>query len=94
MIGQIEMGTMRVDRENSKQINSKSFDPQDRILTLAEVAQLLRIHRSTVSRLAKSGELRSYVIGSRRLFRESQIWEFFENRVDRIAQECASGVED
>lgn len=54
-----------------------------RILTLKEVADLLRIHRSTVSRLALSGGLKSYVIGNRRLFKESDVWQFFENQVDR-----------
>ena len=61
-----------------------------RILTVQEVAELLRIHRSTVSRYAQSGELKSYVIGSRRLFKENDVWAFFENQV---AWECASGKE-
>ena len=62
-----------------------------RILTVQEVAELLRIHRSTVSRYAQSGELRSYVIGSRRLFKENDVWAFFENR---IALEYASRKEE
>jgi len=37
-----------------------------------------------------SGELKSYVIGSRRLFKENDVWAFFENQV---AWECASGKE-
>lgn len=52
-----------------------------RILTVKEVAELLRIHRSTVSRYALSGELKSYVVGNRRLFKEPDVWLFFENRV-------------
>jgi excisionase family DNA binding protein len=52
-----------------------------RILTVQEVADLLRVHRSTVSRYAKSGELRSYVMGTRRLFRSDDVWAFFENQV-------------
>jgi excisionase family DNA binding protein len=62
-----------------------------RIMTLGEVAELLRIHRSTISRYAKSGELRSYQIGSRRLFKSDDVWLFFENQV---APECVSGKED
>ena len=56
---------------------------KDQILTVSEVAELLRVHRTTVSRYAQSGELRSYLIGSRRLFKESEVWSFFEKQVDR-----------
>lgn len=52
-----------------------------KILTVKEVADLLRIHRSTVSRYAVSGELKSYVLGNRRLFKKSDVLLFFENRV-------------
>jgi excisionase family DNA binding protein len=54
-----------------------------KILTVQEVADLLRIHRSTVTRLAKSGEIRSYKLGNRRLFRDIDVVSFFENQVDR-----------
>jgi excisionase family DNA binding protein len=53
------------------------------ILTVQEVAKLLRLHRSTVSRYATSGELKSYLIGNRRLFKEADVLTFFENKVDR-----------
>ena len=67
--------------------------PKDRIdvLTVAEVAELLRVHRSTISRLAKSGELKSYRIGNRRLFKSDDVWKFFENQV---ASEYVFGKED
>ena len=59
-----------------------SNDPQNsKILTVQEVANLFRVHRSTVSRYAMSGELRSYVIGNRRLFKEIDVWAFFENKI-------------
>ena len=64
---------------------------EKKIMTLGEVAELLRVHRSTISRYANSGELRSYQIGSRRLFRSDDVWLFFENQV---APECVSGKED
>jgi excisionase family DNA binding protein len=64
---------------------------EKKIMTLEEVSELLRLHRSTISRYAKSGELRSYQIGSRRLFRSDDVWLFFENQV---APECVSGKED
>ena len=53
-----------------------------KIMTVQEVARLLRVHRSTVSRYAKSGELKSHLIGNRRLFKESDVWSFFENQAD------------
>ena len=60
------------------------------VLTVQEVADLLRVHRSTISRYAQSGDLRSYQIGNRRLFKESDVLTFFENQV---ALECVSGKE-
>ena len=61
-----------------------------KIMTVQEVARLLRVHRSTVSRYAKSGELKSHLIGNRRLFKESDVWSFFENQV---AEEYVFGKE-
>jgi len=52
-----------------------------RVLTVQEVAELLRVHRSTISRFAKSGKLRSYLVGNRRLFKSSDVWALFENQV-------------
>jgi len=54
-----------------------------RILTIQEVADLLRVHRSTVSRYAMSGELRSYTIGNRRLFKNEDVWAFFDKQKER-----------
>ena len=51
-----------------------------KILTVQEVADLLKVHRSTVSRFAQSGELDSYLIGTRRLFKESDVLAFFEKQ--------------
>jgi excisionase family DNA binding protein len=62
-----------------------------RILTIQEVAELLRVHRTTVSRYARSGVLKSYILGSRRLFKESDVWSFFENQLD---PECVFGKEN
>ena len=53
-----------------------------KILTVQEVAELLRVHRSTISRYAMSGELKSHLIGNRRLFKESDVWAFFDNQAD------------
>ena len=54
-----------------------------KILTRHEVADLLRVHPSTVTRYAKSGELKSYKLGNRRLFKNVDVFAFFENKVDR-----------
>jgi excisionase family DNA binding protein len=80
---------MHKEKDHDEKSIGKTSDK--RIMTLGEVAELLRIHRSTISRYAKSGELRSYQIGSRRLFKSEDVWLFFENQV---APECVSGKED
>lgn len=59
----------------------------DTIMTVAEVATFLRVHRSTVTRLAKSGELSSHKIGNRRLFKASDVWTFFDNQRVGLKQE-------
>ena len=61
----------------------KTSAQNNRILTVAEVAELMRVHRSTISRYAASGELKSYLLGNRRLFKEDDVWMFFENQVDQ-----------
>lgn len=53
------------------------------ILTVQEVAEILRVHPSTITRYANSGELKSRRIGTRILFEEDDILMFFENQVDR-----------
>jgi len=55
------------------------YKTESKILTVAEVAIILRVHRTTVSRYAMSGELKSYMLGKRRLFRKEDVWLFFEN---------------
>ena len=70
--------------KNESDDKLQSDNNQDiKILTIQEVADLLRIHRSTVTRLAKSGEIKSSLIGNRRLFKDIDVWMFFENQVDR-----------
>ncbi|WP_152512994.1 helix-turn-helix domain-containing protein [Desulfovibrio sp. X2] len=49
-----------------------------KLLTIAEVAELLRVHRATVSRLLKSGELPYCAIGGRRLVRAQDIRVFID----------------
>lgn len=66
--------------------NSNQDSPQ--IMTTAEVATFLRVHRTTVARYAKSGELKSYKLRGRRLYKREDVWAFFENQ---IAQEYVFG---
>ena len=54
-----------------------------KIYTMAEVASVLRVSYSTVVRLALSGELKSYKVGSRRMFKEEDVSEYLEKKVDR-----------
>jgi excisionase family DNA binding protein len=53
------------------------------IMTLDEVADLLSVHRSTVMRYAKSGDLKLHVSGTRRLFKREDVWAFFDNQAAR-----------
>jgi len=72
---------IRVDQDTTfGKLTPHTPDTPFQILTAAEVAQRLRVHRSTVSRLAMSGELKSYLIGNRRLFKSCDVGEFFENQ--------------
>ena len=52
-------------KEYAYELVSDKGTNERKIMTLKEVADLLRVHRSTVSRYAKSGEIRSYQIGNR-----------------------------
>lgn len=65
---------------------AESYCQTPKILTIQEVAEILRVHRSTVSRLASSGELISYRIRGRRMFKATDVWSFFENRIDPVSQ--------
>ena len=82
---------MVIDNSEDTVTMAANDSQNSKILTLQEVSDLLRVHPSTVSRFARAGVLKSYVIGSRRLFKELDVWAFFENRRDR---ECVFGKEN
>jgi len=67
-----------------KTVDDMNEQQQIKILTVQEVADILRVHRATITRYALSGNLRSHLIGNRRLFKESDVWEFFDNHADRV----------
>jgi len=52
-----------------------------RILTVQEVANILRVHRSTITPYAITGELKSYTIGNRRLFKDSDLRHTFASNL-------------
>lgn len=89
-LGQSVAERRKIDeRKNAKRLRgSNQYDKieplQSAILTVQEVADILRVHRSTITRYALSGQLRSHLIGNRRLFKDSDVWEFFDNQVDRV----------
>jgi excisionase family DNA binding protein len=80
---------MTMEKNYEEKSVEQAYDKK--IMTLEEVAEMLRLHRSTVSRYANSGKLKSYQIGSRRLFKSDDVWLFFENQV---APECIHQEED
>lgn len=73
-------------------VNS-DYPQYPKILTLEEAAKILRVHRSTVSRVAGSGELKSHTIGNRRLFYESDVYDFFDRRAEKESV-SGNGKED
>ena len=51
------------------------------LLSLNDVANRLKLHKSTVSRLIKAGEIPCCRIGGRVLIRELDLIEFIDNRI-------------
>jgi excisionase family DNA binding protein len=67
------------------------------LLSIDEVAQLLRISESGVYRLARSGELPRVKVGSRTLFEPHEIRRFIASRRDGVVEEQAeqkTGAQD
>ncbi|MBI9080113.1 MAG: helix-turn-helix domain-containing protein [Pseudodesulfovibrio sp.] len=50
------------------------------LLTIAETARILRVHRATISRLIGAGALPHIPVGSRRLILEIDLLSFIENQ--------------
>jgi len=50
------------------------------LLTIAETARFLRVHRATISRLIGTGALPHIAVGSRKLILETDLLTFIENR--------------
>ena len=52
----------------------------EEILTIREVAELLKLHPKTVNKLANSGRLPGYKIGRQWRFRKSEVLKLLEQR--------------
>ncbi len=52
----------------------------NKLLTLQEVAEVLRVNRSSISRLLKNKDLSYIVVGGRKLVDENDLLAFIENR--------------
>lgn len=67
--------------ENNK---NRNFDE---VLTVEEVSCYLKVHRTTVSRIIKSGEIKSFKVGSRILILSESVKEFIDKGIaDGIGQ--------
>jgi len=53
------------------------------VLTVKEVADLLKLHQTTVYKMIKSGELPAFKIGSDWRFHRSQIAEWLKSRTQK-----------
>lgn len=51
------------------------------LYTVDETARMLRVHRSTVSRLIKAGDLRHVSVGSRKLVRRQDLLAFIDRQI-------------
>lgn len=52
-----------------------------RLLTMQEVAEILRVHRATVSRMVCSGALPCVLVRSRKLIRLRDVQRFIDNQI-------------
>jgi excisionase family DNA binding protein len=73
------MPELKLERCVCGRAASESFEP---LLDCHETARLLHLHRKTVERLAREGELPAVKIGKRWLFRASEIDRWMASLVD------------
>ena len=57
-----------------------------KLLTIEEVAEILRVHRATISRLLAAGALPRIEVGSRRLVREADLRTFIESQIGGMGE--------
>jgi len=62
-----------------RQAKTKFVPIGERLLTLGEVAEVLRLHPRTVREYVRRGEIEGRIIGGRYRFRRCDLDAFFEN---------------
>lgn len=74
-------GTLEADWGAAVTSNGKLESPLvgDRLLTLSDAAEVLRLSTRTVREYLKRGEIKGKIIGNRWRFRRAEIDAFFEN---------------
>ena len=63
----------------------REFD--DPLLTVGEVAQLMRVSNMTVYRLIKSGQLAAIRVGKNYRIRRRDVWRYLEERAVTFEEE-------
>jgi excisionase family DNA binding protein len=65
--------------KTTKEVAAKAPAIGDRLLTLCEAAEVLRLSTRTVREYLKRGEIQGKIIGNRWRFRRADLDAFFEN---------------
>jgi excisionase family DNA binding protein len=65
--------------KTTKEMAAKAPGIGDRLLTIAEAAEVLRLSTRTVREYLKRGEIQGKLIGNRWRFRRADLDAFFEN---------------
>ena len=55
-----------------------------KLLTIKETADILRVHRATISRMMSAGELPCVEIRSRKLVREEDLRGFIDSHIGNV----------
>ena len=63
----------------------RDFD--DPLLTVGEVAQLMRVSNMTVYRLIKSGQLSAIRVGKNFRIRRKDVWRYLDERAVRFEED-------
>jgi excisionase family DNA binding protein len=63
--------------------NNNHLRPDQRFLKAKDVAEIIGVHPSTVTRWADQGKIKHIKEGNILRFRESVVWEFFDNLEDK-----------